>query len=371
MSKYLKLIVLLMSVTLLFTLFCTDDPVTGVFNSFNIIPTNLEATDGEYDSVIKVTWNSVSGAKGYNLKRRDDPKVGEFEVITENISDTFYLDTVPELGVKYYYKVNAQFSSSNDTSTYTDLEEGYAGVLDTGSSDTTNDDTTNPGFMVLNASEGTTDSAIILTWTNCGSGFVYKLSAASYEDTAYSVIATDISDTFYIHKNIVPGPYSYRIVATDGSGESLTSTDVGYRTISNLEFFLEVNKTYKYSQAKVGKLNDEDLGKETVGGNVHGTLEYNSYLEGLSGAKAILTYDNYKDFYLTLDGVQSTNIDGLFSKNGNVSDIVYIEGIYPGYVDHHIEVSGGKPSGGYYTIGQPGVDTSDVQFDTVKDDVLY
>lgn len=112
------------------------------------------------------------------------------------------------------------------------------------------------------------------------------------------------------------------------------------------------------------------MGKETVGGDYHGTLEYNSYLEGLSNAKAILTYDNYKDYYFTLKGVQKTNIEALLAQNGSVSDTVFVDGIYTGFVDHHIEVSGGNPSGGFYTIGQLGFETSNIQFSDVKDDVL-
>lgn len=371
MKTILKYSSILIIVTLFITMSCTEDPVTGAFNSFDVIPTGLDASDGTYDSSISIAWKKVTDATGYNLKRRDDPKIGDFDLVAENISDTFFMDTNIIIGTKYYYKVNAIFESINDTSTFSDLEEGYAGILDTSSNDTSSSDTTDPNFILLTASEGTSDSSISLSWTNCGANFSYSLLASAFEDSTYDTLDVEIKDTIYLHNNVLPGPYSYRILAINKSSEdTLTTTAVGYRAISNLEFFLEVNKTYKYSQEKVGKLKNEALGEETVGGDYHGTLEYNSYLEGLSSAKAILTYDNYKDFYLTLDGVQTTKIEALFAKNGKVYDTVYVDGIYKGFVDHNIEVTGGDPSGGYYTIGQIGVDTSDIQFSEVKDDVL-
>ncbi len=372
MKNILKFGTILLFITLCLTTSCSDDPVTGEFNSYDVIPTDLLASNGIYDSTIYITWKSVTNASGYNLKRRDDPKIGDFDLIAENISDTFFIDDNVIIGTKYYYKVNAIFGSVSDTSTYSDLEEGYAGILDTSANDTSSSDTTtDPKFILLTASEGSSDSSIVLNWTNCGAGYKYSLSSSSFEDSTYTTLSSSLTDTFYIHKNIVPGPYSYRITAINNdSSDTLKTTAVGYRSISNLEFFLEVNKTYKYSQSKVGKLNNEALGVETVGGDYHGTLEYNSYLEGLSSAKAILTYDNYRDFYLTLNGVQTTKIEALFAKDGNVYDIVFVDGIYKGFVDHHIEVDGGDPSGGFYTIGQTGLDTSDIQFSDVKDDVL-
>lgn len=372
MGKILKLLVTVLLLSLCFLMSCTDDPVTGEFNSFDLIPTNLSASDGEYDNKVSIKWNSIPEATGYNLKRRDDPKIGEFELIAENISDTFFIDSILTVGIKYYYKVNSIFESVSDTSTFSDLEEGFAGSLDTSINDTGDiDTTTDPDFIILNASDGLSDSVISLSWTNCGDDYEYLLLGSSYEDSIYSILDSNLTDTNYIHKEVLPGPYSYKIKAINSiTGDSMTSTDVGYRLISNLEFFLEVNKTYKYSQAKVGKLNSKSLGVETVGGDHHGTLEYNSYLEGLSSAKAILTYDNYKDFYLTLDGKQSTNIEALFAQDGKVSDTVNVDGIYKGFVGHNIKVTGGNPSGGYYSVGQEGKESSDIQFSEVKDEVL-
>lgn len=107
-------------------------------------------------------------------------------------------------------------------------------IEDTSSTDTT----TGPDFIVLEASEGISDSSIILNWSNCGGNYVYILMSSAFEESSYTTLDSNITDTFYFHKNVEPGPYSYRMIAINtADGDSLTSTDIGYRTISNLEFF--------------------------------------------------------------------------------------------------------------------------------------
>lgn len=351
-----------------FTLFllilsCSDDPIIGDSNAFEDIPKGLSASRDREDSTIHISWNSVSRAKRYNLIRTDDPVKGEYLLVGESLEDTLYIDREVTLGTKYYYRVSSVFGSSSDTSVSSDKVWGVA-LKD----DSVDDDF--PDFISLTAADGASLSGVSIEWSSCGSEARYDLYVSGIDDEEYVLLEKGLSGTSYEHDDAVPGPLTYKIVAYNDKGDTLRSIDEGYRKVTPKEFFLEVNKTYKYSQAKIGLLNSKDLGTESAGGDIHGTLTYSSKLNGLSSADANLTYDNYKDFYLTLNGIQRTKIEKLITQKGTVSDTVRTSGMYVGFVDHHITVSGGDPNGGYYTVGVEGGDTATVQFSEVKDAVL-
>jgi len=60
---------------------------------------------------IKVIWKEVPGVEGYNVKRCIG-EAGIYERINQNlIEDLFYIDTDIEDNTKYYYKVEAIYSS--------------------------------------------------------------------------------------------------------------------------------------------------------------------------------------------------------------------------------------------------------------------
>jgi fibronectin type 3 domain-containing protein len=67
-------------------------------------PTNLIATAG--DAKVNLSWNAVSGAHSYNLKRTVIPG-GTYITIATNISSTSYVDRTVTNGTTYYYIVTA------------------------------------------------------------------------------------------------------------------------------------------------------------------------------------------------------------------------------------------------------------------------
>ena len=60
---------------------------------------------GNVQDGIKLTWNTVKDAGYYNVYRRTDGT--SYEMIAENITDTFYIDDQASPGNKYYYTVRA------------------------------------------------------------------------------------------------------------------------------------------------------------------------------------------------------------------------------------------------------------------------
>lgn len=330
-----------------------DDTLTVV------APENLTASTDRMDSTILVAWDPVLHAEGYRLQRSQMSDGSSAEVIATLDDKTMFSDSDITVDKSYFYAVQALFPDT--VSEFSSFVEGNALTDTTGS--------TFPDYLSIDAADGVSLTSVTIEWSSCGTSAKYDLYASALGEDEYTLLKEGITDTLYAHDDALPGPYTYKVIAYNEGGDSLTAIDEGYRQVTPKEFFLEVNKTYKYSQAKIGKLNAKELGKESAGGDIHGTLEYDSWLNGFK-AKAKLTYDNYKDFYLVLNGVQMTNIDGLISQDGDVSDTVKVAGIYTGFIDHHITVDGGDPDGGFYTVGVEGVDTADVQFSEVKDAVL-
>jgi hypothetical protein len=72
-------------------------------------PTGL--TSEALNGAMLLTWNAVSGADGYNIKRSTASE-GPYEVIAYGVTGATYRDTTAVNGTNYYYKINA---SRNDT----------------------------------------------------------------------------------------------------------------------------------------------------------------------------------------------------------------------------------------------------------------
>src|SRR5262249_30358046 len=68
-------------------------------------------TSEALNGAMLLTWNAVSGADGYNIKR-STASGGPYEVIAYGVTGATHRDTTAVNGTNYYYKINA---SRNDT----------------------------------------------------------------------------------------------------------------------------------------------------------------------------------------------------------------------------------------------------------------
>ena len=84
------------------------------------IPTNLTATEG--DSKVTLSWNAVTGATGYNVKRSTTAG-GPYTTIATNVKGTSYVDNTVTNGTTYYYVITAVDDSGNES---TNSNEAFA-----------------------------------------------------------------------------------------------------------------------------------------------------------------------------------------------------------------------------------------------------
>jgi hypothetical protein len=75
-------------------------------------PTSLIATAG--DSQVTLSWTSVTGAIGYNIKRSTTAS-GPYTTIATNVTGTTYIDKTVTNGITYYYVVTAVDSDGNES----------------------------------------------------------------------------------------------------------------------------------------------------------------------------------------------------------------------------------------------------------------
>ncbi len=73
------------------------------------IPENITATDGSYENMVEITWNSSPLAVSYRVYRAPDNggSAGEYILIAGNITTEYFEDTTCNPGETYYYKVSA------------------------------------------------------------------------------------------------------------------------------------------------------------------------------------------------------------------------------------------------------------------------
>ncbi len=94
-------------------------------SSVPLAPTGLSATDGVHADRITVTWNSVSGANGYDLWRSYGTNAA-IQLCT-NLAALAYDDYNVVSAQKYFYKVKAR--NDYGVSVFSESDSGYSGTI--------------------------------------------------------------------------------------------------------------------------------------------------------------------------------------------------------------------------------------------------
>ncbi len=147
---------------------------------------------------------------------------------------------------------------------------------------------------------------------------------------------------------MLPGPYTYRISAYDSSNNFITNSDpvIAYRAVTDTEFFHVYNETMTNAEEKAnfGATSDQQ-----ADGDLNGTVVYDIEL---LAADVLITFTDYIDYYIELDGIIFTDSD--WGGNGTTVGTNYLTGIYPGTVYTDLTITDKVSSGGSYTVVQEG-----------------
>jgi len=87
-------------------------------------PTGVDASDGQYNYMVRITWNSVSGASHYKVYRSETTG-GTKTPISSWQTNTSFDDSTVDTSTYYYWVKAATSSTGDNESPYSDYDEGH------------------------------------------------------------------------------------------------------------------------------------------------------------------------------------------------------------------------------------------------------
>jgi fibronectin type 3 domain-containing protein len=169
----------------------------------------LAAPDGVGVSVgnaqATLTWNAVSGATGYNVKRAP-VSGGPYTVVGANIADPTWTDTGVINGTNYFYVVTA-----------------LNGVAESVNSTEVSTTPVGPPPVPANFTATSGNGLVTLTWIASSGATSYNIQRSTTDGSGYLTIGTAASAT-YADNTVTNGTaYYYVVTAVGPNGESAAS----------------------------------------------------------------------------------------------------------------------------------------------------
>lgn len=164
--------------------------------------TAIDNVISKNSTTLEITWNKVSGAVGYRVKRSTS-KTGTYKVIAiiSSGSTVKYTDRGLSEGKRYYYKIECM-NKVNGT-------VGYSGNSIHDSGQTVKQ-------VELSSVQGKTSTSLSITWKQIAGVAGYQVFRSTSKDDGYKKIATisGASTTQYIDDGLTAGKtYYYRVRA--------------------------------------------------------------------------------------------------------------------------------------------------------------
>ncbi|MCB9098044.1 MAG: DUF4962 domain-containing protein [Anaerolineales bacterium] len=178
------------------------------------VPT-IAATDGLYTDKVQITWNSVSGATGYEVYRAASYSGSKTKLAT--VSTTTYNDTSAVADTVYYYWVKA--CNGSTCSNYSNYDSGWRSV------------SVSPPANVQ-ASDGAFTDNVRVTWNGVSGATSYEVWRHTADNSAAAAkIAAAVTGTGYDDFAAALGQtYYYWVKAKNNAGTSgFSSSDSGHR----------------------------------------------------------------------------------------------------------------------------------------------
>jgi fibronectin type 3 domain-containing protein len=206
---------------------------TGVFSdtySAATAPGKVESLTviNTTDTSVQLSWSAVIGATGYNIYRLD-PSTTNYRYSGNTVSTTF-IDTEPNSGTAYQYKVCAYTLN-------TSFQGEFSPIVDT---------STNPAKVVVKFKAG--DQKVRLTWSKVTGANSYDIYVGD-DISGYGLLTTYVGNgncTYTVEDLITDETYSFYVIAHrvyNGVAYDSTMSDPQVVTIKEIE---DTNTTAKY-----------------------------------------------------------------------------------------------------------------------------
>ncbi len=173
----------------------------GISSMFLTAPTVTAKNEYtvEQGSSVKVSWNSIAGAKSYRIYRKTSTDTS-WITLADNYTDKVYYDKTAESGVKYYYTVRAKNASYMSGYTSTSLLT----VL---------------GTPILKDAL-LTDTGVKVTWDAVGGATSYIVFRRTLTGAWENIGTTTTTEYIDNTENSVTTPYIYTVRAVSGNLKS-------------------------------------------------------------------------------------------------------------------------------------------------------
>jgi hypothetical protein len=180
-------------------------------------PGGVFATDGTYNDHIRVTWNSVSGATGYEVWRGTNNSSGSASNLGDRTSP--FNDTGVTPGTTYYYWVKA--AKNITTSDFSSSDSGNASTSCTVPSAPTG----------VSATDGTYTDKVRVSWVASSGATSYEIRRYTSNKSGSAPKVGDSGSSPYDDTSAVAGTtYWYWVKAVNSGGTSgFSDGDSGYR----------------------------------------------------------------------------------------------------------------------------------------------
>jgi outer membrane protein assembly factor BamB/fibronectin type 3 domain-containing protein len=166
-------------------------PPSQIGGTFPLPPSNLEATDGAFNHLIRITWNPSPspGALGYNIYRATtfDPQYAALVGTTSG--QCVFDDLNNEFGKRYYYWATA--TNRLGSSRFSGLNSGWRPL---------------PAPALVLATSGTSTNGILVTWSSVANANRYEIWRNTKNDTnTAEKVQNDWQQTVYTDKRVPKG----------------------------------------------------------------------------------------------------------------------------------------------------------------------
>ena len=182
--------------------------IYGSFSSYKYATPawgTLKATASVTHKTVRLSWNAVADATGYEVLRSTSSK-GTYVSIAANVVETTLTDTGVTAGKTYYYKVRPLHNSGTTTQYGPD-----SAVLSA----------TPVWGSVKFSAPSVTHKTVTLRWNTVAGATGYEVLRSTSSKGTYVSIAADVEETTFTDTGVVAGKtYYYKVRPLDASGET-------------------------------------------------------------------------------------------------------------------------------------------------------